>query len=116
MDTIRSIVIGIAATIVLLLVGAALVYPEQSPIMPIQVSVVLALLAGWLAWRRSRAALRVVAWFCGLLAVFGLHPFVGDLGTMALDEVVPDVLIVLVTAATAVTAVRVLRIRRRVPA
>ncbi len=86
------ILAGAAATVVLL-VTAALLTPDQSPILPIEISLVLLALTAWFAVRGSRLSLGAVTVFAALLVLLSLHILTGDVGSSGVREIVPDVLI-----------------------
>ena len=105
MNPVRPILVSVAATIACLVLAAALT-PDQSPILPIEISVVLLALTGWVALRRSRPAYVVLGGFAVLLTALTVHILVGDLGDKGAREVVPDVLVLASALATAVTTLR----------
>lgn len=107
MSTIKlPVLASIAATVAGLVLAAALT-PDQSPILPIELCVVLCGIAAWVAWRPRRPALATAAVFAALLAALSVHILVGDLdaGTGA-RELVPDVLVLGSAVAVVVTAGR----------
>ncbi len=85
---------GIALTVVFL-VTAAMLTPQQSPILPIEISVVFGALGVWFAVRGSRIALGVLTAFATLLVLLAVHILTGDLGSSGAREVVPDFLILI---------------------
>ena len=91
------ILVGVAATVVLLITAAVLT-PGQSPILPIEISVVLIGLTAWFALRGSRLSLGAVTVFAALLVLLSLHILTGDAGSSGAREIVPDVLILASTA------------------
>ncbi len=88
----RPVLGGIALTVTFL-ATAALLTPEQSPILPIEISVVLAALGAWFALRGSRISLGVLTAFAALLVLLTVHIITGDVGSSGAREVVPDFLI-----------------------
>lgn len=100
----RSAVLAGVAALILLLVLAALLTPEQSPILPIELSVVLAAIGAWCGLRGSRAAFTTAAVFTLLLALLSAHILLGDLGEKGARELVPDVLILAASIATCAVA------------
>lgn len=86
------VLVGIAATIAFL-AAAALLTPEQSPILPIEISVVLAALGAWFGLRGSRTSLAVLTVFAILLVLLTVHIITGDVGSSGPRELVPDFLI-----------------------
>ena len=93
----RTPVLGGIALTVIFLVAAALITPEQSPILPIEISVVLAALGTWFALRGSRISLGALTVFAALLILLTVHIITGDVGSSGAREVVPDFLILLST-------------------
>jgi hypothetical protein len=87
------VLVGIAATIAFL-AAAALLTPEQSPILPIEISVVLAALGAWFGLRGSRTSLAVLTVFATLLVLLTVH-ITGDVGSSGARELVPDFLILI---------------------
>ena len=101
-----AIVCGIPTQLML----AAVLTPDQSPILPLEISMVLAALAGWVAWRRSRIAFGALGGFAILLVALTLHILVGDIdASTGARELVPDVLILGAGIALVANAVRALR-------
>ncbi len=98
--------------------AAAALTPEQSPILPIEISVVLAVFGAWLLIRRSRAAAATCAVVNLALVALTVHILLGDLGSSGPRELVPDWLLLVSFAASAVAGATVaLRGRpARVPA
>jgi hypothetical protein len=105
MNTTRPALLSVAATIAFLVVAAALT-PDQSPILPIEISVVLLALGGWVALRRSRPAYVVLGGFAVLLTALTVHIVLGDLGDKGPRELVPDFLILGACLALDATALR----------
>jgi hypothetical protein len=101
----RPILTSSAATIAFLMLAAALT-PEQSPILPIEISVVLAALTAWAVLRGSRLSHVVLAVFGLLLTALTVHILAGDLGEKGARELVPDVLILGASVAVAFSSVR----------
>ncbi|MGZ4627121.1 MAG: hypothetical protein ACXV3S_12675, partial [Kineosporiaceae bacterium] len=60
--------------------------------LPIEISVVLAVLGAWLLIRRSRAAAGTCA-VANLALALTVHILLGDLGSSGPRELVPDVLL-----------------------
>jgi hypothetical protein len=111
MNHIRPVLVSVGATIVALLLAAALA-PDQSPILPIEISVVLLVLAGWVALRRSRPAAVVLGCFAVLLTALAVHIVAGDLGDKGARELVPDFLVLGAALSTVVSAGRLAFPRR----
>ena len=108
--TLLGVDIGLLAT-------AAALTPEQSPILPIEISVVLAVLGAWLLIRRSRAAAAVCAAVNLALVALTVHILMGDLGSSGPRELVPDWLLLAGFATSTVVGVLALRARpAQVPA
>jgi hypothetical protein len=106
--SIRPVLVGVAVTVAGLALAAGLT-PDQSPILPIEISIVLALLAGWVGLRSSRAAFAAVAVFTLLLTVLSIHILVGDLdASTGARELVPDVIVLASAAVTSYAAGRCL--------
>lgn len=103
--------------VVFLLLAAALT-PEQSPILPLELSVVLVGLVAWVLARRSRAAAVTAAVLTGLFVLLTVHILVGDLGEKGPRELVPDVLLLASFSGSVVAGVLASRksARERVPA
>ncbi|HEX6514497.1 MAG TPA: hypothetical protein VF049_02915 [Nocardioidaceae bacterium] len=112
----RTRVLGGILLTVVFLAGAALLTPDQNPILPIELSAVLVLLAGWFGLRKSRAALVAITVFCTLLVLLSAHIITGDLGSSGANELVPDFLILgsgLFVVVSGVAALRRLTLARR---
>lgn len=103
---------GIGALVALLAL-AALLTPEQSPALVIELCAVLVAIGAWCAVRRSRAALVVAAVFTLLLVLLSAHILAGDLGEKGARELVPDVLMLLASLGTCAAAVLATRARRQ---
>lgn len=98
--------------IALLLTAAALT-PDQSPILPFELSALLAVLTVWVAVRRSRTAAAVCAVASLGLVALTVHIVLGDLGSSGPHEIVPDFLLLASFAASTVAAVRAAFPRRQ---
>jgi hypothetical protein len=97
----RPVLTSIGATIAGLVLAAALT-PDQSPILPIELIVVLVALGTWAALRPHRPAMVTLSVFGALLTVLTIHILTGDLSaSKGARELVPDV--VVLASALAVT-------------
>lgn len=105
MNNSRPVLIATAATMVFLALAAALT-PSQSPILPIEICVVLLALGGWVALRRSRPSYAVLGCFSVLLVALTVHITAGDLGDKGPRELVPDFLILATSVAMVVSTAR----------
>jgi hypothetical protein len=106
------VVASIAATIAGLALAAGLT-PDQSPVLPIEIGVVLLAIGGWVWLRGSRPALGTALVFGGLLTALTLHILVGDLqAATGPRELVPDVLVLASTLAVVAGSARELVGRR----
>jgi hypothetical protein len=105
MQATRLILTSTTATIAFLALAAALT-PDQSPILPIEISVVLGALTAWAVLRGSRLSRVVLAAFALLLTALSIHIFAGDVGEKGARELVPDVLVLTASVAVVLSSVR----------
>ncbi len=104
----RPVLAAVAACVAGLVLAAALT-PEQSPILPIEVCVVLAALGTWVWFRGSRPSYAAVAAAGVLLTALTVHILTGDVaGSTGARELVPDVVVLAATLALVATAGRAL--------
>ena len=108
--------VALLAIDIALLMSAAALTPDQNPALPIELSVLLAGLAGWVLARRSRAAAITCTIFTALMLLLTVHILVGDVGDKGPREIVPDVLLLISFAASVATATVSTRVRRQLAA
>lgn len=108
-----AVLLALLGLDIALLLTAAALTPEQSPILPIEISVVLAVLGIWMAVRRSRVAAGVCAVASLGLVALTVHILLGDLGSSGPRELVPDVLLLISFTAGAVAGAVAARPRRQ---
>lgn len=102
----RAVLTCIGATIAGLVLAAALT-PDQSPILPIELIVVLTALGTWVALRPQRPATITLSVFGALLTALCVHILAGDLSaSKGPQELVPDVVVLAGSIAVTVTAGR----------
>jgi hypothetical protein len=75
---VRQIVIAAVVTFVLLTLTVTVV-ADQSPILPLELGVVMFGLLSWVVGRRSRAAFVTITVFAGLLFALAVKVLVGDI-------------------------------------
>lgn len=110
----RPVLTSMGAAIAGLVLAAALT-PEQSPILPIELIIVLAALGTWAALRPHRPAMITLSVFGGLLTVLCIHILAGDISaSKSAQELVPDVVVLVSALAITATAGRA-GLRRTAP-
>jgi len=95
----RPLVITSVATFALLMLTVTVV-PGQSPILPLEIGVLMFALLAWVLVRRSRAAFVTMSAFAGLLLVLAVEVLLGDaFGDAGARQLVTDVPVLFAVAA-----------------